>query len=92
MSVVAYEAKFHFLSCYVTHLLTTEEAMVKLFIKGLNYEFWIFSVHMTSARKMFNEILNYVNKLEGVTPVGQAKMSIMKLVMLGAQWILLQGP
>ncbi|KAH0728169.1 hypothetical protein KY284_004034 [Solanum tuberosum] len=55
MSVAIYEAKFHVLSRYVTQLVTTEEERIHLFIKGLNSELHVLSVHMTSAGRSFNE-------------------------------------
>ncbi|KAH0665419.1 hypothetical protein KY285_026625 [Solanum tuberosum] len=55
MSVAAYEAKFHALSRYATQLVTTEEERIRLFIKGLNSELQVLSIHMTSVGKNFNE-------------------------------------
>ena len=66
MSVVAYEAMFYVLSRYYTQLVTTEEERIPLFIRGLNSELQVLSVHMTFLRKSFNEVTNYVNKVEGV--------------------------
>ncbi|KAH0673662.1 hypothetical protein KY284_024749 [Solanum tuberosum] len=55
MYVAAYEAKFHALSRYDTQLVTTEDERIRLFVKGLNSELQILSVHMTSAGRSFNE-------------------------------------
>ncbi|WMV40989.1 hypothetical protein MTR67_034374 [Solanum verrucosum] len=55
MSVAAYEAKFHALSRYATKLVTTEEERIRLFIRGLNSELHVLSVHMTSAGRSINE-------------------------------------
>ena len=63
MFVAAYEAKFNALSTYATQLVTTEEERILLFLKGLNSELHVFSVHMTSAVKSFNEVTNYVQKV-----------------------------
>lgn len=48
MSMAAYEAKFHVLSRYATQLVATEEKRIRLFIRGLNSELQVLSVHMTS--------------------------------------------
>ncbi|KAH0745921.1 hypothetical protein KY285_007578 [Solanum tuberosum] len=64
MSVAAYEAKFHALSRYATQLVTTEEERIWLFIRGLNSELQVLSVHMTSAGRSFNEVKDYVKKVE----------------------------
>ena len=73
MTVAAYEAKFHALSRYATQLVTTEEERIRLFIRGLNSELQVLSVHMTSAGRSFNEVTDYVKKVEGVRRDGQAK-------------------
>uniref|UniRef100_M1DT60 'chromo' domain containing protein n=1 Tax=Solanum tuberosum TaxID=4113 RepID=M1DT60_SOLTU len=73
MSVAAYEAKFHALSRYATQLVTIEEERIRLFIKRLNYELQVLSVHITSAGRSFNEVTNFVKKVEGVRRDGQAK-------------------
>ena len=65
MSVVAYEAKFYVLSRYSTQLVTTEEERIPLFIRGLKCELQVLRVHMTSLRKSFNEVTNYINKWSG---------------------------
>ena len=62
MIVVAYEAKFHALSRYATQLMTTETERIRLFIKGLNSELHVLSVHMTSAERNFNEVENFFMK------------------------------
>ncbi|KAH0772846.1 hypothetical protein KY290_009983 [Solanum tuberosum] len=65
--VAGYEAKFHALSRYATQLVTTEEERICLFIRGLNSELQVLSVHMTSAGRSFNNVTYYVKKLEGRT-------------------------
>jgi len=71
--VAAYEAKFHALSRYATQLVTTKEERIRLFIRGLNSELQVLSIHMTSAGRSFNEVTDYVKKVEGVRRDGQAK-------------------
>jgi len=66
MIVASYEAKLHILSRYATHLVTTEEERICLFVKVLNPELQVLSVHMTSAGKSFNEVTDFVKKVEGV--------------------------
>ncbi|WMV08073.1 hypothetical protein MTR67_001458 [Solanum verrucosum] len=73
MCVVGYEAKFHGLSRYASQLVTSEEERIHLFVKGLNSELQVLYVHMTSARKSFNEVTYFVKKVEGVRRDGQAK-------------------
>ncbi|WMV09159.1 hypothetical protein MTR67_002544 [Solanum verrucosum] len=73
MSVAAYEAKFHALSRYTTQLATTKEEGIRLFIKGLNSELQVLSIHMTSAGKIFNEVKDFVKKVVGMRQDGQAK-------------------
>lgn len=70
MYAVVYEAKFHALSRYATQLLGTDEERIRLYVKAPNAELHILSVHMTSAGKSFNEVTDYVKKLEGVRQVG----------------------
>jgi len=74
MTVGAYEAKFQFLSRYSTQLVTTEEERIHLFVKGLNPELQVFSIHMTSACKSFNEVKDFVKKVEGVRRDEQANV------------------
>ena len=73
MYVAAYEAKFHVLSRCATQLVTTEEERIHSFIMGLNSELLVLSVHMTFARMSFNEVTDFVKKVEGVRRDGQAK-------------------
>ncbi|KAH0746089.1 hypothetical protein KY285_007746 [Solanum tuberosum] len=55
ISMAAYEAKFHALSRCAMQLVTTEEERIRLFVKRLNSELQVLSIHMTSAEKTFNE-------------------------------------
>ncbi|WMV08780.1 hypothetical protein MTR67_002165 [Solanum verrucosum] len=73
MSVAAYEAKFYTLSRYATQLVTTKEEKIRLFIRGLNSKLQVLFVHMTSAGRSFNEVTDFVKKVEGVRQDGQAK-------------------
>lgn len=65
MAVDAYESNFHALSRYATQFVTTKEDRIRLFVKVLYLELQVLSVHMTSAGKSFNEVTNYVRKVEG---------------------------
>lgn len=47
MSFATFEEKLHALSRHATQLLTTEEDMIHLLLKGLNYEVHVLSVHRT---------------------------------------------
>lgn len=53
-SVTTYKTKFHALSNYSTQLLTTKEKGVNFFVKGLNYNLQVLSIHMNSTDKGFN--------------------------------------
>ena len=65
--VAASEAKFHAQSrCATRQLVTTKEEMIYLFIKRLNSELHVLSIHMIYAERSFNEVTNYVKKVEGV--------------------------
>lgn len=66
MSVDAYEVKFHTLSRSATQFVNTEEQRIKLFVIGLNSELQVFSTHVTSTGKIFNEVTNYFKNVEGV--------------------------
>lgn len=64
--VAAYEDKFHSLSWYATHFVIMEEERIWLFIKDLKSVLQVLSVRMSFAGKSFNEVIYYVNKVEGV--------------------------
>ncbi|KAH0764699.1 hypothetical protein KY285_000570 [Solanum tuberosum] len=66
--------QFHalFLEKYATQLVTTEEERIRL-VKGLNPKLQVLSIHVTSAGKSFNEVIDVVKKVEGVRRDGQAK-------------------
>lgn len=66
MSVAAYEAKFHALSHYATQLVRNEEERIHNHTKGLNTDLHLLSVRMNSDKKIFNEVMDYVKKIEGV--------------------------
>ena len=61
-----FEIKFLALSRYTTHLVTIEKDRICLFIKGQYSELQILFVHMTSTWRSFNEVTNFVKKVEGV--------------------------
>lgn len=47
MSIASNEAKFHILSHYATHVLATKEERIWSYVKGLNYDLLVLSMHMT---------------------------------------------
>lgn len=53
--------------------MTIEEERNRLFVKGLNSELQVLFVHITSAGNFFNEVTNFVKKVEGVRRDGQTK-------------------
>ncbi|WMV45087.1 hypothetical protein MTR67_038472 [Solanum verrucosum] len=65
MSVASYKAKFHALSRYATQLLGTGEERIRLFVKGLKTKLQVISIHMKYVGKSFNEVTDYVKKMEG---------------------------
>ena len=66
MYMAVYKAEFHALSRYATQLVTTEDERMWLFIRGLESELQVLYVHMTFAKKSFNEVTDYVKKVEGM--------------------------
>lgn len=66
--VASFEAKFHDLSLYSMQLVTTKEERICLFefIRGLTSELQVLFVLMNPTRRSFNEVTNYLNKVEGV--------------------------
>lgn len=66
MTLAAYEAKFHILSRYATPPVSTKEERIHFYVKGLNTDLLDLSVHLTSTGKCFNEVPDYVKKIEGV--------------------------
>lgn len=55
-------------------MFNTEEERTRLFIKGLDFELQVLSVHMNFVDWSFNEVIDYVKKVEGVKRDGQAKV------------------
>ncbi|KAH0644574.1 hypothetical protein KY284_032458 [Solanum tuberosum] len=51
---------------YATQLMTIEEERISLLIRVPNSELQVLSVHMTSTRSSFNEVTDYVKKVDGV--------------------------
>ena len=74
MFVASYEAKFHALCRYVTQFVTTEKERIHLFVKGLDFKVQVLSFHIIYAGKTFNQVSDYVKKVEGVKREGQAKV------------------
>lgn len=73
-SLVSHKALFHAFSRYATQLVTPEEQGIRLFIKGLNFELLVLSMHTTSIGKSFNGVMDFVKKVEGVRYDGQTKV------------------
>lgn len=71
MSVASYESKFHALCRYATHFV---KERIHLFVKGLDFEVQVLSFHIIYARKTFNQVSDYVKKVEGVKREGQVKV------------------
>lgn len=46
-----------------------EEEKIRLYVKVLNTKFQVLFVYITSVGKSFNEVTNYMNKLEGGRPI-----------------------
>lgn len=63
--MAACEAKFNASSRYATQLVSTEEEMILLFIRGLNSKLQVLFVHMTVEGRSFNKVTYYVNKVGG---------------------------
>ena len=52
--------------------MSTEEERICFYLNGLNTDFQVLSMHLNSARKSFNEVSDYVERIEGVRQVEQA--------------------
>lgn len=65
MTVDASETKFHALSHYAT---VGEKwwGEHSFFVKSLNHELQVMFVHMNFVGKGFNEVTNFVKKMDGV--------------------------
>lgn len=74
MSVTTYKAKFHALFRYGTQLLDIKEERILLFIKDFIIYLQLLIVYMSSSRKTFNDITDYVKNLEAVKQVSHAKV------------------
>ena len=72
--MTAYETKFLDLSRYATQLVSTKKERIRNFIRDLNSEMQVLYVHITSIEKFFNEVTDYVKKVEGVRRYGQDKV------------------
>ena len=53
--------------------MTTEEKGIHLFFKGLNLKLQVLSIRITSIGKFFDEVTDFVKKVEGVRRDGPAK-------------------
>lgn len=74
MYVTTYEATFNALSRYDTLLITNDDERIQIFIRGLDSELQVLSVHMNSARNIFNKVTDFVKKIEGLKRDGQVKV------------------
>ncbi|WMV19260.1 hypothetical protein MTR67_012645 [Solanum verrucosum] len=59
----------------------TKDEWICLYVKGLNTDLLVLSVHMTFARKSFDAVTDYVKKLEGVRWAAKCN-NILKVVVL----------
>lgn len=72
MSRATYEAKFLALYHCDTQVFDTKKERIQLYITGLNTNLKVLLVHMTFAGKIFNEVFDYIKKLEGFKQFYQA--------------------
>ena len=68
MSVTAYEAKFCALSRYPTQLCFSPQQRICRFVKALRSDLQILSLHVATAAKSFQEVVDFVIEVEGVKP------------------------
>ncbi|XP_069151844.1 uncharacterized protein [Solanum lycopersicum] len=66
MSVAAYEAKFHALSRYATHLCFGPKERIRRFVKGLRLDLRIPSLEVAAAAKSLKEVVNFLIEVKGV--------------------------
>ena len=66
--------RLSFIPC-LTMLLATDEERIHLFVKGLNTDLQVSALQMTFLEKTFNEVSDFVKKVEGDKHVGHAKMA-----------------
>lgn len=76
ISVAAFKAKFYALSCYTTQLLAIEEERIRWYVKFLNYDLQVLFEQMIFARKGFNEVSDYVEKLQWITQVCKVRCQL----------------
>ena len=68
MSVAAYEVKFRALSRYATLLCFSSQERIRRFVKGLRSDMQIPALQVAAAAKSFQEVVDFVIKVEGVKP------------------------
>ena len=68
MSVTTYEAKFRALSRYATQLCFSPQERIRRFVKGLRSDLRISALQVAAAAKSFQEVVDFVIKMEGVKP------------------------
>lgn len=62
---------FYALFCYATQLVSIEDEMICLYVKGLIIILHILSIYMISVGRGFNKVIDYVKKIVGIQHVGQ---------------------
>lgn len=83
MTITAYETKFHALSKFATQMLEIEEEWICPFVKCLNTNLNISALQMTSSNNTFNDMVDFVRKVEGVGQKHYAKKSRKKVLNSG---------
>ncbi|XP_015159005.1 uncharacterized protein [Solanum tuberosum] len=78
MSVVAYEAKFCALSKYAIQLCFSLQERIRCFVKGLRSHLQIPAIQVAAFVKYFQEVVDFVIEVEGVTPDDFTKVSTFK--------------
>ena len=68
MSVNAYKAKFRALSRYATQLYFSPQERIRRFVKGLRSELRISALQIAATGKSFQEVVDFVIKVEEVKP------------------------
>ena len=68
MSVTAHDAKFCALSRYATQLCFSTQERICRFVKGLRSELRISALQVAATAISFQEVVDFVIKVEGVKP------------------------
>ena len=86
MSVTACEAKFRALSRYATQLCFSPQERICRFVKGLRSDLQISALHVASAAKSFQEVVDFVIEVEGVKPDNFTMVSTSKKFRMGGEF------